>query len=262
MNLEELVYFTYLIIYNVYEILHMTQYAGGKARLGTRISDFIFKYEAESIGHNDSPYFEPFVGMAGVMTKMTPKNKNRKYFACDLEKCIISFWREIQTGWNPPEISKELYKRIRSSGVEDAMYAFAAFGCSFKGMRWGGFYEEAMGIAKRRLSKHDFNELTSNVTFIDNCSYVDHSPSGMVIYCDPPYMKSNFVKDRKNLMDFDHVLFWETIRIWSKNNLVIVSEAEAPDDFVSIWSYERQNGINNKKPIVEHLFVITPSSLP
>ena len=76
----------------------MTQYAGGKARIGNRISDVIIKYESEVIGHNESPYLEPFVGMAGVLTRMTVKTKERKFFACDSEKSIISFWREIQNG--------------------------------------------------------------------------------------------------------------------------------------------------------------------
>jgi hypothetical protein len=33
--------------------------------------------------------------------------------------------------------------------------------------------------------------------------------------------------------------FWETIRNWSKNNIVIVSETDAPSDFVEIWKFER-----------------------
>jgi hypothetical protein len=38
---------------------------------------------------------------------------------------------------------------------------------------------------------------------------------------------------------FDSDLFWETMRLWSTNNLVIVSELSAPEDFVEIWNLER-----------------------
>ena len=234
----------------------MTQYAGGKSRIGNRIAEVISKYELEQLGHNESPYFEPFVGMGGVLTKMTNKGYSRKYFACDNEKCIVSFWRDIQQGWSPPTITKDEYKSIRLNGIENSTYAFAAFGCSFKGMRWGGFYEEALNIAQRKLNKSNFKELVKDVEFLDSCSYEKHNPNSMVVYCDPPYAKSNFASVRKNLNKFDHDKFWETMRLWSVTNLVIVSEIVAPEDFECIWSYERQNGINKDKPIIEKLFIL------
>jgi len=65
----------------------------------------------------------------------------------------------------------------------------------------------------------------------------------MTIYCDPPYKKCNFIAIRKNLLSFDTDMFWETMRKWSLDNIVIVSETEAPDDFIPIWTYVRMNGI-------------------
>ena len=37
---------------------------------------------------------------------------------------------------------------------------------------------------------------------------------------------------------FDNAEFWEQVRKWSKNNIVVVSEITAPDDFVEIWNYD------------------------
>jgi DNA adenine methylase len=40
----------------------------------------------------------------------------------------------------------------------------------------------------------------------------------------------------KLLDKFDSNNFWDTVRKWSKNNLVFVSEEKAPSDFVAVWS--------------------------
>ena len=234
----------------------MCQYAGGKAKLGKRISSSILKYEYGLTGSNNSPYFEPFVGMGGVL-KYICEDRERQIFACDKEKCIPSFWRGIQEGWTPPEeMDKETYKSIRSGNVENELYAFSAYGCSFKGMRWAGFYQEAFDIATKRLEKNNFKEIVKNVHYLDPSSYIDHDPHGMTIYCDPPYKKCNFIAIRKNLLSFDTDMFWETMRKWSLDNIVIVSETEAPDDFIPIWTYVRMNGITQNGTIEEKLFVL------
>ena len=134
----------------------MCQYAGGKAKLGKRISSSILEYEYELTGTNDSPYFEPFVGMGGAL-KYICEDQTRTISACDKEKCIVSFWRGIQEGWKPPkEMNKEQYKFIKTQNKEDEIYAFSAYGCSFKGMRWAGFYQDAFDIATKRLEKNNF----------------------------------------------------------------------------------------------------------
>lgn len=48
------------------------------------------------------------------------------------------------------------------------------------------------------------------------------------------------------------------MREWSKNNIVIVSEQTAPDDFKCIWEQNVNRTINakNKKKATEKLFVV------
>ena len=75
--------------------------------------------------------------------------------------------------------------------------------------------------------------------------YKKFKPNKYLIYCDPPYTQSKYPikyrRDTKYYDVFDNEEFWETMRDWSKNNLVIISEFRAPLDFHVIWSKEKVN---------------------
>ena len=77
--------------------------------------------------------------------------------------------------------------------------------------------------------------------------------SGMLIYCDPPYQGT---KQYANAMTFDYNEFWQTMRDWSKNNIVLISEQNAPDDFECIWEQEVSRSIKatDKSKSTEKLF--------
>lgn len=57
--------------------------------------------------------------------------------------------------------------------------------------------------------------------------------------------------------DFDHDKFWEWVRKMSVNNIVIVSELEAPNDFKCIWhkTVSRTVKPNDGIKAVEKLFI-------
>ena len=75
-------------------------------------------------------------------------------------------------------------------------------------------------------------EPLQHVKLVSN-SYDSFKPKKMTIYCDPPYRGNLF--NTEHFSQFDHDAFWETMRKWSKNNLVFISEYEAPDDFMCVW---------------------------
>lgn len=234
----------------------MTQYAGGKARIGKKIHDAIVQYETDILGNNQTPYFEPFVGMGGVLQHFS-SSRSREVAACDKEESIISFWRGIQGGWVPRLIDKSVYRDTKNGDsfeTTDPMFAFTSFGCSFRGMKWGGFSEVFMDKAYKKILKGGFDEKMSGVEFKDARSYGSHVGSGHIIYCDPPYAESSFDKRKNNLIGFNHDQFWETMRVWSKDNIVFVSERSAPDDFQCILEIHRNNGLNGED-LVEKLFV-------
>lgn len=83
-------------------------------------------------------------------------------------------------------------------------------------------------------------------------SYVDYAyRDGDVVYCDPPYNETDGYE-----IEFDSAAFWEWAR--TRNYPVYVSEYQAPDDFVSIWSREKRSLLSSTgltAPRIEHLFL-------
>lgn len=85
------------------------------------------------------------------------------------------------------------------------------------------------------------------------CDYKEYNPCSGLIYADPPYANT---KQYKNAANFDYDEFWQTMRDWSKNNIVIISEQNAPDDFEVIWEQPVSRSIKatDKSISVEKLF--------
>lgn len=71
---------------------------------------------------------------------------------------------------------------------------------------------------------------------------------------DPPYENT---KQYKSVEIFDHADFWRVARLWSHDNIVLISEQEAPDDFVPVWIHSVTRTMNQNKTIAatEKLFV-------
>ena len=76
-----------------------------------------------------------------------------------------------------------------------------------------------------------------NIDFIDSSSYDTFNPEGFLIYCDPPYKGNKLGISTSYFQSFDHSYFWNVMRKWSKNNLVIISESIAPKDFKKIRNF-------------------------
>jgi hypothetical protein len=79
-------------------------------------------------------------------------------------------------------------------------------------------------------------------------------PDNAFIYCDPPYANT-----KKYATDFNNERFWDWCReiIETKENIkLLISEYNAPDDFVCIWSKGAQNNMgNNTMSKNEKLFI-------
>jgi NADPH-dependent 7-cyano-7-deazaguanine reductase QueF-like protein len=56
--------------------------------------------------------------------------------------------------------------------------------------------------------------------------------------------------------NFDHDVFWDIMRKWSKNNIVFISERNAPNDFISVWEKEYKISFlnNSKKKNVKKIY--------
>jgi len=75
-----------------------------------------------------------------------------------------------------------------------------------------------------------------------------------LVYCDIPYKDTTQYGICKN---FDNDKFWNWARKLSKNNIVLISECQAPNDFESIWEQEVTRTVNNssRNKSIEKLFV-------
>jgi hypothetical protein len=78
-----------------------------------------------------------------------------------------------------------------------------------------------------------------NVTFVKK-SYDGHTPKNMLVYCDPPYRET----EGYSTGSFDHDAFWETMRQWSRDNCVFVSEENAPKDFRVVWRRKKRRTLD------------------
>lgn len=163
------------------------KYTGGKVAVG--------KKWAAIIGPCDT-YWEPFCGMLGVGRHVLAR---RRLFS-DSDRSVVSFLRALRDGWTPPtSLSEDRYYQIKEDGDEDSpIYAFAAFGCSFSGKRWGGFARDKRGLrnfageASRAcvlLSSH----LLKSDEFLCSDYRALEVTGASTVYCDPPYSKTTKV---------------------------------------------------------------------
>ena len=233
-------------------------------------------------------YVEPF---GGGMNSFTPINASKK-IANDVNEYNIALWlllkeqgfSGVETEWseylnilsncedkpNGPNYlqARELYSDMKKDCLSDggkypkALLGFVAYACSFGGGWWNGFigYNEKKGEnyvkeAIRGLKKHiDSAVNMENSDFLHGNYETIEIPDNAFVYCDPPYANT-----KKYANDFDNERFWDWCRelIETKENIkLLISEYNAPEDFVCIWSKGVQDSMgNNTMSKNEKLFI-------
>lgn len=249
----------------------MPTYQGGKARIGNQIFKAILRLE-KGTKYEGKTYFEPFCGLAGVGLHFATKTPERKVELCDKNKDLILMLKKLQKGWIPPlqPCTKEKYdslfeskkgsKTKKGSRIKNsAEKGFYSISCAYSGIIGGGFrVRDSKGNNFYKRARDGLIKLgkqIENTKILVAKDYTKFSPRNKVIYVDPPYKGNNFRNEF--FKDFDHVKFWETMRKWSKNNLVFISEYTAPKDFKVVWtkkiSVVHSSNTRNK---VEKLFML------
>jgi DNA adenine methylase len=231
---------------------------GSKARLAKDLAplmnDIIKKFE---IGK----YIEPFVGGANMIQYIECENK----FGSDNNDYLIQLWKALQDGWIPPsELSKELYNDIKQNkdNYNKELVAVAGFCATYNAKWFGGYagivqtkintqrnyYDEAVrNILKQTEHVKDVEFLNADYTYFSDFK-------NSLIYCDPPYEGTTQYGTSK---EFHYERFWDWIRAMSSNNIVLVSEYNAPDDFVNVYEKALTTTLdkNSRKKDVEKLFI-------
>ena len=179
---------------------------------------------------------------------------------------LISMWKDLQSGWQPPnEMSKGRYLNIKENKWEfkPALVAIAGF-CATYNAKWFGGYA---GIVKTKIGTYrdyydeSIRNILKQVPKIQNVEfrYGDYKQYSNVkntlIYCDIPYQGTTQYGTSKN---FNYDEFWEWTRNMSENNIVLISEYNAPCDFKCIFEKQLTTTLdkNSRKKDTEKLFII------
>ena len=231
---------------------------GGKARISKDIAPIINKLIKDNGIEN---YIKPFVGGANMMEHIQCKNK----IGSDINEYLIDMWKSLQDGWIPPEVlSREMYEDIRDNKDKygKALVSIAGFCATYNAKWFGGYagivktkintyrnyYDEAVrNIVKQTLNLQDVQFLCCDYSF-----YSDIKDA--LIYCDIPYQGTTQYGNNKG---FDYDKFWNWVRKISENNIVLISEYNAPEDFKCIYEKTLTTTLNknSRKQDTERLFI-------
>lgn len=238
------------------------KYMGSKAKIADNILPFIHSY---MVINNIDTYIEPFMGGCNMIDKVQATNR----YAYDKNKYLVALFQHLQDGGELPEdVSREQYVDCRAHyRANDGYYpdwylAAVGFLAGFNGRFYDGcyanpgwegdHYRDYYQEAKRNILEQ--MRFLSDVHFASG-NYKELNPSGALIYCDPPYAGTKgYLTITK---EFNHKEFWDIMREWSKNNIVLISEENAPDDFDILWEQEVSRTIRaqEKSKATEKLFI-------
>jgi len=231
-------------------------YLGGKARINRWIVDTLYDVATPDL----TGYLEPFVGGGWVITEVCKRTwpGGWTFDVGDAQPDLIMLWQALQQGWQPPAcVMQELYDGLRHS-PPSPLRAFVGFGCSFSGKWWGGYARNNTG---RNYASNARNSLLSKTKWLSSVEfkcqpYWEWLPENKLIYCDPPYALTTTYKDASG---FDYQRFWDVVREWSNYNIVVVSEYQAPQDFVVVADKTTHTDMRCRsgaqEPRIERLFM-------
>lgn len=209
------------------------RYLGGKSRLVPFLSDAI-----RLTGR--TRYVEPFVGGGSVLAGLCPHFDEIE--AGDSHPDLVSLWNAVLDGWVPPAtVSLDQYEELRHQVDASPLRAYAGFACSFGGKWFGGYARKSDGTPDQAGSRASLlrkaDQIRPRVSHIRQASFEDYAADPKsVIYCDPPYVTSADYSTA-SWRPYD---FWDTARDWTASGaVVLVSEFQAPSDFVQIAETER-----------------------
>jgi len=205
-------------------------------------------------------YVEPFVGGCNMMDKIDHPYR----LGADSNKYLIALLQAIQNGQKLPEyVTKEEYQVVKSNkdNYPDWYVGYVGFICSFRGKYFGGFageYTELKTGKQRNYQKQMSNNILKQYeniknVVLHNVEYNDLIiPENSVIYCDPPYANTTKYSNK-----FDSNDFWQWCRDKiNEKHKMYVSEYNAPDDFVCIWSKDINSNLGGtSKKATEKLFM-------
>lgn len=194
------------------------------------------------------------------------KVKCERKYASDVQPYLIALLKQTQkdTGVFPESITLEQYKDVKDNKEKyPAWYVgLIGFCASFGGKFFNGYGRDSKG--GRSISNERIRNLIKQSPNLKDiqftcCDFRNIKPTikNFVIYCDIPYKNSTKYK----VDDFPYNEFYDWCRQMAKNNIVLVSEYNMPDDFECIWQKEIKTSLcidraKTGSKRVEKLFII------
>lgn len=235
-------------------------YQGSKNRLAKYIIPLLNKL----IQANECTVFiNACCGGANIIANTKYSIVCKTKYAFDNNKYLIALFDKVKFDGLDTyiEIDENKYKEVKqefllgNNTYEDWYYGYVGFLFSY-----GTIFMDSYARGKERYTnlsnqKKSLKDTIFTVQDIFNIN-LDKLNKNMLIYIDPPY------KDTKqyNRQKFDTGKFWNLVREMSKRCIVVVSEYEAPNDFITIWEKDLLQNINRKaldrQKATEKLFVI------
>jgi DNA adenine methylase len=207
------------------------------------------------------PYREPFCGGCGVTYRLKIQGKRH---ASDANEALITMYRALQQGWEPPSsLSEAEWAALKEiQDPSDPMTAFAGFGCSWGGKWFSGYAhvnsrgEDHTYYAARSLLKQ--RDGLADVHF-EHADYRDYDPTGYLIWCDPAY--EGTTTGWGPVPEIDHGEFWEIMLDWGTRNTVLVSEFNTPEHPRIKLHHSVKRKVRNRKKdktVDDNLYLVTP----
>lgn len=232
-------------------------YLGSKNRLSKELVPIIQSYVDKSKG-----YIEPMVGGGNIIDKIKCDNK----YGSDIHKELIALLQHIQTTTDdvPLCISEEEYIKVKNNKeqYEDWYVGLVGFCGSFGAKYFGGYGRDKKGENNSRRSTSAIKNLLKQAPNLKGIHFECKdfreikNIQGYTIYCDIPYRDTTKYKTK----EFPYEEFYTRCREMSKDNFVLVSEYNMPDDFKCIWQKETTTNFDsnrtNASKRVEKLFTL------
>lgn len=243
------------------------RFVGSKSRVAKYIVPIIQSYIDKS---NSEFYLEPFVGGANVIDKISCERK----IGYDINHYLIELFKHLDmVKYLPDDISKEEYAAVRESyqavdhKYPDWYIGAVGFLASYNGKFFGGRackVHTKIGTVRNYYDEAKRN-LMSQIPHLSDVEFGEHDYKSLdmsrfkngVIYCDIPYKGTTGYQS-----EFDYDMFWKWAEDCSANNIVLVSEQVAPNNWKSIWSQPVKRTLDNASRIdvMEQLYILANKS--
>lgn len=229
---------------------------GSKRLIINDLLPFIMEYKYKS-----NCYVEPFMGGGNSICKVSGHRIGN-----DLNFYLIEMWKALLNGWNPDYYSREQYYDIKNNmdKYPSHLVGYVGFNCSYCGVWFGSYAGQVNtkgGVRDYQLeAKNNILKqipMMIGITLYNNNYDEFEIPKKSIIYCDPPYQNVS----KYSTGGFNYEKFWDWCRTMSKNNFIYISEYNAPNDFIEIYSRKLRSSLRSSnnglgvKESIEKLFI-------